>query len=62
MSECIFIYLFFLQQIDEMLAGSLSQEDEEAVLTELAAITQVHASPSDQVSAYFKLIIFPLTG
>lgn len=30
-----------LQQIDEMLAGSLSQEDEDAVLAELEAITQV---------------------
>lgn len=29
------------QQIDEMLAGSLSQEDEDAVLAELEAITQV---------------------
>ena len=31
----------FQQQIDEMLAGSLSQEDEDAVLAELEAITQV---------------------
>lgn len=30
-----------VQQIDEMLAGSLSQEDEDAVLAELEAITQV---------------------
>lgn len=30
-----------LQQIDDMLAGSLSQEDEDAVLAELEAITQV---------------------
>ncbi len=30
-----------VQQIDEMLAGSLTQEDEEAVLAELEAITQV---------------------
>lgn len=30
-----------LQQIDEMLAGSLSQEDEDAVLAELDAIIQV---------------------
>lgn len=29
------------QQIDDMLAGSLTQEDEEAVLAELEAITQV---------------------
>lgn len=29
------------QQIDEMLVGSLSQEDEDAVLAELEAITQV---------------------
>lgn len=29
------------QQIDEMLAGSLTQEDEDAVLAELEAITQV---------------------
>lgn len=34
MSVCV-------QQIDEMLAGSLTQEDEEAVLAELEAITQV---------------------
>lgn len=33
--------LLSLQQIDEMLAGSLSQEDEDAVLAELEAITQV---------------------
>ena len=31
----------FQQQIDEMLTGSLSQEDEDAVLAELEAITQV---------------------
>lgn len=30
-----------MQQIDEMLAGSLSQEDEDAVLAELEEITQV---------------------
>lgn len=30
-----------LQQIDEMLAGALTQEDEDAVLAELEAITQV---------------------
>lgn len=29
------------QQIDDMLAGSLSQEDEDAVLAELEALTQV---------------------
>lgn len=29
------------QQIDDMLAGSLTQEDEDAVLAELEAITQV---------------------
>lgn len=29
------------QQIDEMLSGSLSQEDEDAVLAELEALTQV---------------------
>lgn len=33
-----------LQQIDEMLAGSLTQEDEDAVLAELEAITQVGLS------------------
>lgn len=34
---------FFLlsQQIDELLAGALTQEDEDAVLAELEAITQV---------------------
>lgn len=35
---------FSLQQIDEMLAGSLTQEDEDAVLAELEAITQVSFS------------------
>lgn len=30
-----------MQQIDEMLAGSLTQEDEDAVLAELESITQV---------------------
>lgn len=33
-----------MQQIDEMLAGSLSQEDEDAVLAELEAITEVGQS------------------
>lgn len=36
---CYFVLL--LQQIDEMLAGALTQEDEDAVLAELEAITQV---------------------
>uniref|UniRef100_A0A672IZJ9 Charged multivesicular body protein 6a n=1 Tax=Salarias fasciatus TaxID=181472 RepID=A0A672IZJ9_SALFA len=35
----------YQRQIDEMLAGSLTQEDEDAVLAELEAITQV-LSPS----------------
>lgn len=30
-----------LQQIDELLAGSLTEEDEDAILEELNAITQV---------------------
>lgn len=30
-----------MQQIDELLAGSLTQEDDDAVLAELEAITQV---------------------
>ncbi len=35
-------HVFLLpQQIDEMLAGALTQEDEDAVLAELEAITQV---------------------
>ena len=33
--------LFPLQQIDEMLAGSFTVEDEDAILAELDAITQV---------------------
>lgn len=33
--------LLLLQQIDEMLAGALTQEDEDAVLAELEAITRV---------------------
>uniref|UniRef100_A0A8C7UL05 Charged multivesicular body protein 6b n=1 Tax=Oncorhynchus mykiss TaxID=8022 RepID=A0A8C7UL05_ONCMY len=37
----IYFYLFIsVQEIDEMLAGSLTQEDEDAVLAELEAITQ----------------------
>lgn len=37
-----FLFFFWvLQQIDEMLAGALTQEDEDAVLAELEAITQV---------------------
>lgn len=32
-----------MQQIDELLAGSLTQEDEDAVLEELQAITQARA-------------------
>lgn len=32
---------FPLQQIDEMLAGSFTVEDEDAILAELDAITQV---------------------
>lgn len=47
--SCVHYVVFFshswlsvcVQQIDEMLAGSLTQEDEEAVLAELEAITQV---------------------
>ena len=35
------VSVFGLQQIDEMLAGTLTQEDEDAVLAELEAITQV---------------------
>lgn len=31
----------YVQQIDDILAGSLTQEDEDAVLAELEAITQV---------------------
>lgn len=37
----LFLTSVCLQQIDEMLAGSLSPEDEDAVLAELEAITQV---------------------
>lgn len=33
--------LLLLQQIDELLAGSFTQEDEDAILQELNAITQV---------------------
>lgn len=40
-----------LQQIDEMLAGSLSQEDEDAVLAELEAITQV-TDDTDTLSSF----------
>lgn len=52
------------QQIDEMLSGSLSQEDEEAVLAELEAITQVRSSLAEQVSAYVPAdsFSFLLTG
>ena len=32
-----------LQQIDEILAGTLTQEDEDSVLAELQALTQVGA-------------------
>ena len=39
-------FCYSLQQIDEMLAGSLSQEDEDAVLAELEAITQVSMTRS----------------
>lgn len=34
-------FFLLLQQIDEILAGALTQEDEDAVLAELEAITQV---------------------
>lgn len=37
----LFFFFWLLQQIDEMLAGVLTQEDEDAVLAELEAITQV---------------------
>lgn len=33
--------LFFFQQIDDILAGGFSQDDEDAILAELDAITQV---------------------
>lgn len=54
------LWMYFIppQQISEMLAGSLSQEDEDAVLAELEAIIQVHSSMSEQVPAYFRLICF----
>ncbi len=43
--RCVYLFtessIMSLQQIDEMLAGSLTQEDEDAVLAELEAITQV---------------------
>lgn len=45
-----------LQQIDEMLAGSLTQEDEDAVLAELEAITQVGAVSIAVKSVYTSLI------
>lgn len=35
------LLLPLLQQIDELLAGSFTQEDEDAILEELDAITQV---------------------
>lgn len=35
------LHVLFLQQIDEMLAGALTPEDEDAVLAELEAIIQV---------------------
>lgn len=38
-----------MQQIDDILAGSLTQEDEDAVLAELEAITQVCVCVSVQV-------------
>lgn len=37
------LHLLPAQQIDELLAGSLTQEDEDAVLEELQAITQARA-------------------
>ena len=37
--------LLLLQQIDELLAGSFTQEDEDAILEELDAITQVTGAP-----------------
>lgn len=40
---------FCAQQIDDILAGSLTQEDEDAVLAELEAITQVCVCVSLQV-------------
>ncbi len=40
MSNC-FLKRLPLKQIDELLAGSLTAEDEDAVLAELEAITQV---------------------
>lgn len=38
---CLSIPLLLPQQIDELLAGSFTQEDEDAILEELNAITQV---------------------
>lgn len=38
---CLSIPLLPPQQIDELLAGSFTQEDEDAILEELNAITQV---------------------
>lgn len=46
--NCILLIMLSVQEIDEMLAGSLSQEDEDAVLAELEAITQVGLIPFEQ--------------
>lgn len=39
--SCSLAYLSSSQQIDEMVAGSFTEEDEDAILEELNAITQV---------------------
>uniref|UniRef100_H3CWP7 Charged multivesicular body protein 6 n=1 Tax=Tetraodon nigroviridis TaxID=99883 RepID=H3CWP7_TETNG len=39
----------YQRQIDEMLAGALTQEDQDAVLAELEAIAQSHAGQEDDV-------------
>lgn len=36
-----YVFSSLSQQIDEILAGSLTEEDEDAILEELNAITQV---------------------
>lgn len=47
---CLSIHLFLPQQIDELLAGNFTQEDEDAILEELNAITQVQ-NPGDDWSS-----------
>ena len=61
---CIKMIHSFFQEIDELLSGSLTQEDEDAVLQELEEMTQVkcYTSWANKSIGIFKTSIFSIFG